>query len=301
MLITAGWRRGQPLRLILVGDGGPWIWGLADRLQQLGIEVLQILDIYHAREHIWKVAHQVLGSGLKAHQWADTLSTALKDQGAAPVLQALRRLHPRRPNGKDEVRKAIDYFTLNADRMHYTQYAAAGLPLGSGIVESSCRLVSGLRVKQPGMRWSLPGVQATGHRQRYTRKGPWRPSPETDGAEVGRVPARRATGSTVTAQQAGTAPVWRTQRGAVPAPRTPRRAGWHHTSGGRGPTDTGRRRLLPQGPPCQGGCRPPPVPPPGTEIRPQAYRREGRELLSRGAPPVLTQGATSEDGSLAGK
>jgi hypothetical protein len=60
--------------------------------------------------------------------WADTLSTALKDQGAAPVLQALRRLHPRRPNGKDEVRKAIDYFTLNADRMHYTQYAAAGRP-----------------------------------------------------------------------------------------------------------------------------------------------------------------------------
>ena len=58
------------------------------------------------------------------------------------------------------VRKAIEYFTVNKARMDYPAYAASGLPLGSGIVESSCRLVSGLRVKQPGMRWSLSGVQA---------------------------------------------------------------------------------------------------------------------------------------------
>ena len=58
------------------------------------------------------------------------------------------------------VRKAIEDFTVNKARMDYPAYAASGLPLGSGIVESSCRLVSGLRVKQPGMRWSLSGVQA---------------------------------------------------------------------------------------------------------------------------------------------
>lgn len=34
-----------------------------------------------------------------------------------------------------------------------------GLPLGSGSVESACRLICGLRCKQPGMRWSVRGAQ----------------------------------------------------------------------------------------------------------------------------------------------
>ena len=88
------------------------------------------------------------------------MATVLKDKGPDPVLQALQALRPRGHTQKEIVRKAIDYFTVNQARMDYPAYAACGLPLGSGIVESSCRLVSGLRVKQPGMRWSLSGVQA---------------------------------------------------------------------------------------------------------------------------------------------
>ena len=159
LLIGAGWRRGTPLRLALVGDGGPWIWSCADRLRQLGIHVVEILDIYHAREHITAVA-AVYRDPQHARRWAAELSEAIATEGAAPVLAALQRLRPRSEANKETVRKAIDYFTGNAARMDYARYAAAGLPLGSGIVESACRLVSGLRVKQPGMRWSLPGVQA---------------------------------------------------------------------------------------------------------------------------------------------
>ncbi|MCL6597097.1 MAG: hypothetical protein K6V73_12975 [Firmicutes bacterium] len=58
------------------------------------------------------------------------------------------------------MRKAIDYFTVNAGRMDYPTYAAHHWPMGSGIVESTCRLVSNLRVKEPGMRWSEARVQA---------------------------------------------------------------------------------------------------------------------------------------------
>lgn len=44
--------------------------------------------------------------------------------------------------------------------MDYPTYAARGWPIGSGITESTCRLVSNLRTKEPGMRWSHGGVQA---------------------------------------------------------------------------------------------------------------------------------------------
>lgn len=118
----------------------------------MGLHVIEVLDLYHAREHIWKVAHTVLCTGIPGHPWGDKVAAALKAEGPQPVLEALRKLRPRGRNQRAEVRKAIDYFETNAGRMHYPEYGAHGWPLGSGIVESACRLVSGLRVKQPGMR-----------------------------------------------------------------------------------------------------------------------------------------------------
>ena len=160
LLAKQGWHPGEQADVILLGDGGPWIWNYAPRLEALGLRVAQILDLYHAREHIWAVAHLVLGTAAVGHQWGDTNSSALKERGVAPVLAALRALRPRGKQQKEAVRKAIDYFETNAERMNYPEYAARGWPLGSGIVESACRLVCGLRVKQPGMRWTLGGVQA---------------------------------------------------------------------------------------------------------------------------------------------
>jgi hypothetical protein len=63
---------------------------------------------------------------------------------ACPVLAAFDFLCPRRRRQKALVRKTIDYFTA---------YRAQGFPIASGIVASVCRLVSALRIKQPGMRW----------------------------------------------------------------------------------------------------------------------------------------------------
>lgn len=161
LLRQARWEPGQALRLVLAGDGGPWIWGYVPRLRGLGIEVQEILDLYHAREHVWTVAHAVFGEGtLPSQFWGETVAAQLAADGGAALLDNLRLLQPRGSRAKDEVRKAIDYFTANASRTQYPTYLAAGLPLGSGIVESSCRLVAGLRVKQPGMRWSLAGVQS---------------------------------------------------------------------------------------------------------------------------------------------
>lgn len=54
----------------------------------------------------------------------------------------------------------VTYFTNQAPRMAYDSYRARGLDIGSGLVESACKQLIGVREKGPGMRWSVPGVQA---------------------------------------------------------------------------------------------------------------------------------------------
>ncbi|MFL6214567.1 MAG: hypothetical protein ACJ74J_11835, partial [Blastocatellia bacterium] len=44
--------------------------------------------------------------------------------------------------------------------MRYGEYQAAGLPIGSGAVESTCKQMVTARCKQAGMRWSEAGADA---------------------------------------------------------------------------------------------------------------------------------------------
>src|SRR5208283_6056655 len=49
-----GWSRAQ--KKVVIGDGAPWIWNLAD-LHFPG--ALQVVDLYHARQHLWEVARKL--------------------------------------------------------------------------------------------------------------------------------------------------------------------------------------------------------------------------------------------------
>lgn len=155
----AGWRPGPQARLLLIGDGGEWIWNRADHLRQQQTEVVEILDLYHAREHVWEVAHALLGMGVAGYQWGEQLCEAMPEKGGATVLAAFAKLRPRTKAQRELLQKATEYFQTNLVRMDYPHYAEQGWPLGSGIVESACRLICGLRCKQPGMRWSVRGAQ----------------------------------------------------------------------------------------------------------------------------------------------
>jgi len=48
-----GWNRAR--QRVVIGDGAPWIWNLADEHFP---GALQIVDLYHARQHLWALASQ---------------------------------------------------------------------------------------------------------------------------------------------------------------------------------------------------------------------------------------------------
>ncbi len=56
--------------------------------------------------------------------------------------------------------KALGYFRNNRDRMAYDQYLAKGLPIASGIIESTCNCLINIRMEGAGMFWSMDGAEA---------------------------------------------------------------------------------------------------------------------------------------------
>ena len=57
----------------------------------------------------------------------------------------------------------ITYIKNNRGRMRYRTLRSLGLPIGSGVTESTCKTVVNQRAKGAGQRWSCPGLRGALH------------------------------------------------------------------------------------------------------------------------------------------
>lgn len=151
-----GRRRGfdQAPRRVVLGDGAPWIWNLADE-QFPG--AIQIVDLYHAKGHLWDVAKDIYGAGTNlAERWAKQRRDELDEGKIDDILTALQ-LHA---HTNEEARKCLDYIVRNQSRMRYPEFRAQGLCVSTGVVEAGCKLAIGTRLKRAGMHWTVAGADA---------------------------------------------------------------------------------------------------------------------------------------------
>lgn len=145
-------------RIVVLGDGAEWIDQTAAWLFPNG---LRILDYYHASERIWAVAKARWGEATAAAQrWAHAKLSQLKRGQVRQVLAAMRGLKLGSQEGQRVRTAAINYLRARQEQMRYGEYQAAGLPIGSGAVESTCKQMVTARCKQAGMRWSEAGADA---------------------------------------------------------------------------------------------------------------------------------------------
>lgn len=153
-------RRGlrEANEVIVIGDGAPWIWNVAAK-HFWG--ATQIVDLYHALEHLAQAGKAAYGAlNPKSHQWLYAHRKDLKRGDIKAVVRSLKRLRPSTPEEKEVVRKAIEYFNRNRERMHYDEFLQRGLFIGSGVVEAGCKTIMGRRLKQSGMRWTVKGANS---------------------------------------------------------------------------------------------------------------------------------------------
>jgi len=152
-----GWSRAE--KRVVMGDGAEWIWNLAE---QHFPGALQIVDLYHARQHLWELARRLYPNdeaGQKA--WMKIHQRRLLDKGKIEkLISALRSIDSAYPELTEKIRTEADYFERNAERMRYPKFRRQHLFVGSGVIEAGCKTVIGSRLKQSGMFWTVRGANA---------------------------------------------------------------------------------------------------------------------------------------------
>ncbi len=152
-----GWSRAQ--KKVVMGDGAEWIWNLA---QQHFPGAVQIVDLYHARQHLGELA-RALHPNDKSKQkaWMRAHQKRLLDKGKIEKLvAALCAIASTSAEVLEKIRTESHYFERNTERMRYPKFRSQHLFVGSGVIEAGCRTVIGSRLKQSGMFWTLRGANA---------------------------------------------------------------------------------------------------------------------------------------------
>jgi hypothetical protein len=148
-------RRGEHHRqVVALGDGAAWLWTMAEELYP---HATQIVDIYHAREHLHDLAGHLAFITPDPARWLEARSAEL-DAGDIPAIIAAARQYPLAGVKADELDTKTGYFERNAHRMRYADFKKLGMFTGSGHIEAACKQIVCQRAKQSGMHWTTEGA-----------------------------------------------------------------------------------------------------------------------------------------------
>lgn len=145
---------GRARNKLVVADGAPWIWNVA---QDRWRGALEVLDFYHASQHLWDLGEAVHGRRELACGWVEKKLHQLRHGRHALVLREIAGLARARGQRGKIMQREQQYFAEHSQRMNYQAVARRGWPIGSGAVESACLQRQG-RFKRSGQFWTQRGM-----------------------------------------------------------------------------------------------------------------------------------------------
>jgi hypothetical protein len=152
--------------LVFVCDGAVWIWNL---VSQYYPHAVQIVDWYHATEHLEKIAAIAFSQAEERKAWLAEVKEALWQGQVQEVIRSCQDLAAKQPKVSPE----IAYFINNEQRMDYARFRAAGYAIGSGTIESACKQIVVQRLRKSGAQWSLDGAVRTAKARAAWLSGEW--------------------------------------------------------------------------------------------------------------------------------
>jgi hypothetical protein len=145
---------------------------LAAELKLRTDQIVEIVDFYHAVEHLGKVAAlQGKWTGRQRKSWIRKQRKRLLAGKVEEVIGEIARLSAGRKSKL--LLRELEYFRKHRKRMNYAQAKEEGLPIGSGAIESAVRRVVNLRLKGPGIFWERESAEAMLLLRSYYKSGRW--------------------------------------------------------------------------------------------------------------------------------
>jgi Uncharacterised protein family (UPF0236) len=148
---------GSQTKFHCVGDGAPWITNQVDL--RFGPNAVYLVDFFHLCEYVAQATEVVAGEGKEA--WIEEKKNWLKDNRWPDVLRSLQP-YVEDANVPDEhapVRACYRYIANRPKFLDYKSALAAGLPIGSGEIESAHRYVIQIRLKIAGAWWKTENAE----------------------------------------------------------------------------------------------------------------------------------------------
>lgn len=162
-----------------VGDGADWLTNQFG--EQFGRQGHYLLDFWHVSEYLAAAAGVIHAK--QAASWRRRQQGRLLENNSRAVLRALAP-HVEPENQEEApVRAAVRYLSGRREQLDYVGARAAGLPIGSGEVESGHRHVIQQRLKLAGSWWketnaeAMLGLRVARANQLWDSY--WNPSPHT--------------------------------------------------------------------------------------------------------------------------
>jgi len=141
-----------------VADGAAENW----KFLQSFVDV-QVLDFFHATEYLAKVSNAAFKRKYEGKEWLKKSCHTLKHEtdGAKILLKEMKNLVKKKIScaQKEEINKAITYFTNHLEQMNYSSYVSQNMPIGSGVIEAACKVIIKQRMCNSGMKWTDDGAK----------------------------------------------------------------------------------------------------------------------------------------------
>jgi hypothetical protein len=164
---------GRPdLKLVTLADGAPEMQHLLDRITSGHDVTARLVDFWHAVEYLAAALAAICAPPETIATWRRKLRDT-QDGGRAILLRLQTLVAERGDDIPEPLFEAVRYFTNQQDRMGYAAARSAGLPIGSGTVEATCKTLVTMRMKRPGARWTLDGGQAILSLRSLATSGLW--------------------------------------------------------------------------------------------------------------------------------
>jgi hypothetical protein len=148
--------------LSVIADGAKWIW--IEAAKRFGPDTQWMVDVFHVSEHLHACGKTMHGEGPPARQWAEAqLERLIELEGPRFIEELDRQIDVAElPASREAMERLRSYLNENRDSLWYATRLAAGLPIGSGLIEGACKNTIGARLKINSARWRVRRAERIG-------------------------------------------------------------------------------------------------------------------------------------------